>query len=62
MSRWISRYAHEHFRVNLNLKVQLAILLSLTGLVLYTVFFSTLPVVHDAFHAIRHALAIIPCH
>ncbi len=62
MSHWINKHVHEHFQIHLNLKAQLTILLTLTGLVLYTVFFSTIPVVHDAFHALRHALAIIPCH
>lgn len=62
MTRWISKHLHEHFQIHLNLKAQLAIFLTLTGLVLYTVFFSTLPIVHDTLHAFRHALAIIPCH
>jgi hypothetical protein len=30
--------------------------------VLYAVFFTNVPPIHDFFHGLRHAMSIIPCH
>jgi hypothetical protein len=30
--------------------------------VLYAVFFSNVPTIHDFFHGLRHAMGILPCH
>ncbi|MCP4298689.1 MAG: CbtB-domain containing protein [Proteobacteria bacterium] len=35
---------------------------SVVTLSIYVVLFTTYPPIHDYFHEIRHALAIIPCH
>ena len=32
------------------------------GAILYVALASEYPVVHDALHNVRHALAIVPCH
>jgi hypothetical protein len=32
------------------------------GFVLYAVFFSNVPAIHDFFHGVRHAIGILPCH
>ncbi|MFQ5539646.1 MAG: CbtB-domain containing protein [Candidatus Binatia bacterium] len=34
----------------------------LTGSILYLLLFATYPPIHDAFHDLRHSLAIVPCH
>ncbi|WP_460001588.1 CbtB domain-containing protein [Paradesulfitobacterium aromaticivorans] len=54
--------SHKKFNLNLSLPVQLLSVLALTGLVLFTLLFSTYPPLHDSVHALRHALMIIPCH
>jgi hypothetical protein len=30
--------------------------------VLYAVFFTHVPPIHDFFHGLRHAMGILPCH
>jgi cobalt transporter subunit CbtB len=32
------------------------------GMILYVALASEYPVVHDALHNVRHALAVVPCH
>ncbi len=32
------------------------------GAILYVALASEYPAVHDAFHNVRHALAVVPCH
>jgi hypothetical protein len=58
--------AKRHARITRKLHVSVArkalILLSIIGVVLYTMFFTTTPVVHDYFHQLRHSLMMIPCH
>lgn len=46
----------------LSLTAQIGLLLFLSTLVLWTVQYSSYPAVHDATHAIRHALYINACH
>lgn len=60
------KQAKKHVRLmqHLNLTVlsKAAILLTITGIVLYAVLFTTYPPVHDYFHELRHGLMMIPCH
>ncbi|MGQ7278497.1 CbtB domain-containing protein [Brevibacillus thermoruber] len=45
-----------------SLPAQLAAVLFLAGIVLYTTLFSGYAPVHDSLHELRHALMFIPCH
>lgn len=49
-------------QVTLSVPVQATLLISLWALILWTLFFSTYPPVHDALHEIRHGTAAVPCH
>lgn len=48
--------------ISINLVLQITVLLLLTGLVIWTLLFSSYPAIHDPVHALRHALYLIPCH
>lgn len=58
--------AKRHARITRKLKISATrkafIMLSIIGVVLYTMFFTTTPFVHDYFHELRHSLMMIPCH
>jgi cobalt transporter subunit CbtB len=45
-----------------NVTVQMAIVLALAAVVLWAVFLSNYPPIHDAFHELRHSMYVIPCH
>lgn len=53
---------HRFSGLTLNLFMQMAVVVFLVAALLYTMFFTTYMPVHDFFHHLRHALAIIPCH
>jgi cobalt transporter subunit CbtB len=40
----------------------MAIVLALAAVVLWAVFLSNYPPIHDAFHELRHSMYVIPCH
>jgi hypothetical protein len=46
----------------LSVPVQSALYLSLCGLTLWTVYFTTYPPIHDAVHSLRHHTALVSCH
>jgi len=58
--------ARRHLRITRHLKMGLLqksfITLAIVGIVLYTMFFTSTPFVHDYFHELRHNLMLIPCH
>ena len=60
------QHEHQHQSQTLTLThhlfVQAAIVVVLVALVLWAVFFTNYPPVHDAFHELRHSLYIVPCH
>lgn len=62
----VRKQAHKHIRLldtlHLNVFTKGFIFLSIVGVVLYAVLFTTYPPVHDYFHEIRHGLMMIPCH
>lgn len=62
----LSKQAKQHARLTLTLNISVlskaVILLTILGIVIYTVLFSTYPAVHDFFHELRHSLMMIPCH
>ncbi|GEM_PF-7088126 len=41
---------------------QVALVLVTAALVLWALFFSNYPLVHDTFHELRHSLYFVPCH
>jgi cobalt transporter subunit CbtB len=57
-----TRTATRAATISVNLMVQIAVLLLLTGVVIWTLLFSGIPNLHDPVHALRHALYMIPCH
>lgn len=57
-----TRTATRTATISLNLVLQVTVLLMLTGLVIWTLLFSSYPAIHDPVHALRHALYLIPCH
>lgn len=56
------RHVNRVQTITLNLTIQVAILLALSALIIWTLLFSSYPAVHDPLHALRHALYLIPCH
>ncbi|MDX2271056.1 MAG: CbtB-domain containing protein [Cyanobacteriota bacterium] len=48
--------------LTLSVPVQAGLYLSLCGLTLWTIYFSTYPAVHDAAHSLRHHTLLIGCH
>lgn len=49
-------------QVTLSVPGQAALLTSLCALIVWTLYFSNYPPVHDALHKIRHATAAVACH
>ncbi len=48
--------------LTLSVPVQSALYLSLCGLTLWTVYFTTYPPIHDTVHSLRHHTALVSCH
>ena len=46
----------------LSVPVQSALYLSLSGLTIWTIYFTTYPPIHDAVHSLRHHTALVSCH
>jgi hypothetical protein len=46
----------------LSVPAQSALYLSLSGLTIWTIFFTTYPPIHDTVHALRHHTALVSCH
>lgn len=46
----------------LSVPVQSTIYLSLFTLILWTVYFTTYPAIHDKVHSLRHHTALVSCH
>lgn len=55
-------YSYGHFEINLGLRTQLGLITLATSLVLWTLFFSNIPSVHNFFHHARHSIGILSCH
>ena len=62
----ILKTAKRHVKLSQTLKLSVftqgLVLLAIAGIVLYSIFFSTYPDIHDYFHELRHGLMMIPCH
>ncbi|MBI5367306.1 MAG: CbtB-domain containing protein [Planctomycetes bacterium] len=62
MASLLNRHIRLTRTLHIDLKAQAFLLFAIVAVVLYAVFFSTTPAVHDFFHEIRHSMMIIPCH
>ncbi|HEY9602764.1 MAG TPA: CbtB-domain containing protein [Allocoleopsis sp.] len=49
-------------RFTLSLPVQATLYTSLCALILWTVYFSTYPAVHNQMHSLRHHTLLVGCH
>ena len=55
-------HAKRTVSISLSLVVQIAIVLFIAAVLIWTMLFTSLPATHDFFHELRHALYLIPCH
>jgi len=60
--QYMQRQVHLFLQHNVTLTKQAVIVVLAVGFVLYTVFFTHVPTMHDFFHGLRHAMGILPCH
>jgi cobalt transporter subunit CbtB len=60
--KYIQRQVHLFRKHNITLMEQAIIVVCAVAFVLYAVFFSNVPTLHDFFHGLRHAMGILPCH
>lgn len=59
---YIHRQLYLFRRHHITLTKQAVFVIVAVGFVLYSVFFTEVPPIHDFFHKLRHAMSIIPCH
>jgi cobalt transporter subunit CbtB len=63
-SQW--RYVQKQLTIfrkhNITLTKQAIVVVLAVAFVLYAVFFTNVPPIHDFVHGLRHAMSIIPCH
>lgn len=57
-----SSFGQKAVRLTLSTAGQSAIYLSLSTLILWTVYFTTYPAIHDKVHSLRHHTAAVSCH
>jgi cobalt transporter subunit CbtB len=60
--KYVRRQLNIFRRYHVSTLQQGLILIAACTLILYTVFFTNVPAVHDFFHELRHVMGIIPCH
>ncbi|WP_457554799.1 hypothetical protein [Candidatus Pyrohabitans sp.] len=58
----MSEYGYSRFKIDMGLLAQLAVIVGVTGAVLWLMFFTPIPNTHDFFHATRHSIGILACH
>lgn len=49
-------------RWTLSVPVQSTLYVSLCALILWTIYFTTYPAIHDKVHSLRHHTALVSCH
>lgn len=49
-------------RITLSVPVQLSLYTALCALILWTVYFSSYPAVHNSMHSLRHHTLTVSCH
>ncbi len=57
-----SAYGHRLKQATLSVPAQVTLLTSLCTLIVWTLYFSPYPPVHDALHQVRHSTAAVACH
>lgn len=62
MFEMLNEFTHRTIGISLNVVAQVAVVLFVVGVLVWTVLFSNYPAVHDFFHELRHSLYVIPCH
>jgi hypothetical protein len=60
--KYIHRQLYIFRKHHVSVVKQALILIVACSFVLYSLFFTNVPAIHDFFHELRHALGIIPCH
>jgi len=61
-SNFITQTLTRTTTVSLTLVIQAIVFLAIVGLTIWALLMTPYGNVHDPFHALRHALYIIPCH
>lgn len=49
-------------RLTLSTPGQITLYVSLCSLILWTIYFTTYPTIHDRVHSLRHHTALVSCH
>lgn len=57
-----SSFSQQTVRFTLSLPVQATLYISLCALILWTIYFTTYPAVHDKVHSLRHHTLMVSCH
>ena len=60
--RYVQKQVTIFRKHNITLTKQAVVVMCAVGFIVYAVFFSNVPPIHDFFHHVRHAMSIIPCH
>ncbi len=60
--RYVRRQLRIFRRHHVSTVQQGLIFIAACTLVLYSVFFTNVPALHDFFHELRHVMGMIPCH
>jgi Na+/proline symporter len=61
-TRSIASIQQQAVRFTLSMPVQATLYISLCALVLWTIYFTTYPAVHDKVHSLRHHTLTVSCH
>lgn len=57
-----SSFSQQAVRFTLSPPVQATLYISLCALILWTIYFTTYPAVHDKVHSLRHHTLMVSCH
>ncbi|MBE9226252.1 CbtB-domain containing protein [Phormidium sp. LEGE 05292] len=61
-TRSLTTVRQQAVRFTLSMPVQATLYVSLCSLVLWTIYFTTYPAIHDRVHSLRHHTAGVACH
>ncbi|MGG6264079.1 hypothetical protein ACQ4M3_01640 [Leptolyngbya sp. AN03gr2] len=62
ITRSHSSFSQRAVRLTLSTPVQATLYVSLCALILWTIYFTTYPAVHDKVHSLRHHTLMVSCH
>lgn len=60
--RYSASFRQKASRLTLSKPVQASLYASLCGLIIWTIYFTTYPPVHDRVHSLRHHTLLVGCH